>query len=81
MGTYLLVLRSVYVPARAARIAFVSAGGGGGGGGGAALGNAIPGAAQATKAKGNIDVVKRIFCAVALYLESKCRFIEIKSDL
>jgi hypothetical protein len=39
---------------------------GGGGGGGVALGSAIPGAAQATRARGNIDVSTRIVSVVVI---------------
>jgi hypothetical protein len=56
------------VPARAARIGFAFVGGGGGGGGGAAFGNAIPGAANATRARGNIDVGGCIIRVGVVYL-------------
>jgi hypothetical protein len=58
------------VPARAARIgfAFVGGGGGGGGGGSAAFGNAIPGAANAMSARGNIDVGGCIIRVGVVYL-------------
>jgi hypothetical protein len=62
------------VPARAARMGFASVGGGGG----AEFGNAIPGAAKATKARGNIDVGRCIIRVGVIEIGSRSEF---ESDL